>query len=112
MIGVVEAGRLQDNQLTSATQLRPLTALQKLDLDGNCIEAVSGLEKMQFLKVLHISRQRLCAGKGVRFDAASIQGLSGSLATLRASSCGIKNIAGVCLPSPGPVVHIICCISE
>eukprot|EP00892_Ulva_mutabilis_P012300 jgi/Ulvmu1/9442/UM052_0006.1 len=86
---------LQDNRLSSISQLGSLTALQKLDVDGNCIQHVSGLEGLRLLSVLHISRQSLPDVGALSFDAATLQGLSSSLTTLRAACSGMNCISGL-----------------
>lgn len=81
--------------LTSISQLGALTALQKLDVDGNCIDKVTGFENMRSLSVLHISRQKLIDGQALMFDGASLKGLSSSLSTLKASSSRLTTVAGM-----------------
>lgn len=54
---------LQDNNLTSTEDLKHLTALRKLDLEGNALQSLSGLSSMVYLTDLHVSRQRLPPGK-------------------------------------------------
>lgn len=87
---------LQDNRLATVTFLSPLTALQKLHVDGNCIEHVSGLDKLRVLSDLHISRQSLPDQGALTFDDATLRSLSNSLMTLRAASCGMTRISGMC----------------
>lgn len=53
----------QDNNLVTTEDLKHLTALRKLDLEGNALQSLSGLSSLTNLTDLHVSRQR--SGEGL-----------------------------------------------
>lgn len=53
---------MQDNDLVTTSDLRDLTALRKLDLEGNALQSLTGLGALTNLTDLHVSRQRLPPG--------------------------------------------------
>lgn len=56
-------GYVQDNNLATTMDLKHLTALRKLDLEGNALHSLPGLSSLTNLTDLHISRQRLPPGE-------------------------------------------------
>lgn len=69
-----------------------MTNLQKLFLDENEIQYVTGLESCQQLEELHVARQRLPAFASLQFDPNSLRSIAHSLKVLNVSGNNIINL--------------------
>jgi hypothetical protein len=92
--------RLQNNKLAGTHDLAPLSSLQKLYLEDNCIAGVAGLAGLTDLRELNLCRQKLPPNRALQLEPESLQGLSRSLATLKCASCELDSLARLaCLSS-------------